>query len=759
MSRKPIQASMVVHGHEVPLTRVEMTQGLSEATCTEVELTLGRDQASLANDWIRARAELRFAREDEVQRALRLTITRVDVSHRGPEHSVRCVLEAERSLLARTNNTCVIRHQSSVDIARELLSSFAIPLASDGVTPTPKRTVTTQMQESDAALIDRLLEDEGIFTLDDDSGTVLLGDSAASYRPLEPKYRLPFQPPVGVADDSDEIGTLAAASELRPGQVRARQTQMRDRRTIIRGAARGSTGDIAHEQVHPGGNHAGAVDTYVKKTAECFRQKAKTWQGTTTALGLAPGVRFEVHTGPEGGPDGPIVAVRTVLLWHRGDRNVQVQFVAMNADDAFVPPRRTPRPSLPGVTSAFISTPSPTEDVHTDDRGRVKLWFPWDRDHGPSDDASDWVPVLQDYADNSGAVPRRGWEVLVQFEHGDPDRPVVLGRLYNGSDRFPYSPVVSPTRAVLRSLSSPSRKGFNEVMLEDRPGDEEVRIHAQKEHVVEVTRHQRIDVGSDKQSHVGRDESRTISGRSSWNVGGSAQLSIGGNDGTAVSGDWGLRVGMSASKEIGIDRSTRIDLGLQRSVAHTDAVQCDALVETIEGGRRQRSGGSYGTQVGGTMTVRIGGGLTEVASELGEGVQGDRDDDIQGALDLSAKSVEVSTHARHATSVHGAMLSTSADIGLLASEDLKVHASVGAQMSATSSVVLRVGKCQISMSPHAITMYAPERITIRATGENRLSSDKSHQNPAPPPKPELEPEAVPEPEPDEMGRPDGWTEP
>src|SRR5207248_5785801 len=116
---------------------------------------------------------------------------------------------------------------------------------------------------------------------------------------------------------------------------------------------------------------------------------------------------------------------------------------------------------------------SPAETIHTDEYGRIKVKFPWDR-NGPEDDkASCWIRVEQLQTSGSLVLPRLEWEVLVDYDEGNPDRPVIGGRLYNGAFMPPYKLPEGKTRTALRTASSPHGAGTNEIRFEDKAGSEE----------------------------------------------------------------------------------------------------------------------------------------------------------------------------------------------------------------------------------------------------------------------------------------------
>lgn len=176
-------------------------------------------------------------------------------------------------------------------------------------------------------------------------------------------------------------------------------------------------------------------------------------------------------------------------------------------------PMETPRPRMEGLHTAIVIGPE-GEEIHTDDHGRIKIRFPWDWRGDATADSANWARVVQPWAgDQWGAqfIPRVGTEVAVAFMDSDPDRPIVVGGLYNGNDK-PVFPVGEKTKLGFRSRSS--IKGgtdeFNEFSFDDKKGSEKVFLHAQKDMTVEVENNQNITVDGTRTVVIGGSENITL---------------------------------------------------------------------------------------------------------------------------------------------------------------------------------------------------------------------------------------------------------
>ena len=179
-------------------------------------------------------------------------------------------------------------------------------------------------------------------------------------------------------------------------------------------------------------------------------------------------------------------------------------FTAIEPTTPFRPSRRTPKSVVNGPQTAMVVGPS-GDEIYTDEYGRVKVQFHWDRDGQYNENSSCWIRVAQHWAGKKwGAfyLPRIGQEVIVEFLDGDPDRPFITGRVYNGENMPPYPLPDNKTLSTLKSNSSKGGQGFNEIRFEDKKDEEQIFIHAQK--------NQDIRIGNDCFEWVGNDRHLVI---------------------------------------------------------------------------------------------------------------------------------------------------------------------------------------------------------------------------------------------------------
>jgi type VI secretion system secreted protein VgrG len=215
------------------------------------------------------------------------------------------------------------------------------------------------------------------------------------------------------------------------------------------------------------------------------------------------------------------------------------------------------------------------EEIWTDPQGRVKLHFYWDRQSRKDENSSCWVRCSTAWAGRGWgqfSVPRIGQEVLVDFLEGDPDRPVVVGRVYNAEQPPPCNPGGG---GVISGMRTKTHKGtgYNAIEMDDTAGAELVSVHAQYDMDTAVEHDERVTVGNNRTESVGKDESITIGNDRTESVAKNETLSVGENQSLSVGKEQTITVGASQSISVGKDQVTTVaknqsvDVGESRSLS------------------------------------------------------------------------------------------------------------------------------------------------------------------------------------------------
>jgi type VI secretion system secreted protein VgrG len=240
-------------------------------------------------------------------------------------------------------------------------------------------------------------------------------------------------------------------------------------------------------------------------------------------------------------------------------------FDCIPASVVYRPERLTPKAVVRGVQPAVVVGPS-GEEIYTDKYGRVKIQFFWDREGKKDDRSSCWVRVSQPLAGNNwGAIflPRIGQEVLIDFLEGDPDHPIIIGRVYNAQQMPPYALPANATQSGFKTRSSKGggEANFNELRFEDKKGSEDIYFHAEKDfhRVVEhdddlkVMHDQTIEIDHDQTVQIRNDQNLKVSNNQTVQVQNDRSVSIEmGND--------ALKIKMG-------NQTTKLDLGKSETEA------------------------------------------------------------------------------------------------------------------------------------------------------------------------------------------------
>jgi type VI secretion system secreted protein VgrG len=265
--------------------------------------------------------------------------------------------------------------------------------------------------------------------------------------------------------------------------------------------------------------------------------------------------------------------VRDVVAVDSQELTYQNRFRCLQADV----PARPPRPPrvMKNVTETATVVGPEGEEIHVDKYGRVRVQFHWDREGTFDQKSSAWIRVMQTWAGAGFGFqffPRVGMEVLVTFLGGDPDRPVIVGALYNGTHVTPEPLPASKTMSVLRTQSSPGGGGFNQLLFEDKKGGERIAIHAERDfdqvvnnhHFLNVKKSQRttiqskqqIDVGEHLLTAIGNNQDTIVGENQSSFVQGNRVASVHRHETAMVDGDQLLAVEGVAVQQVKADKMT-----------------------------------------------------------------------------------------------------------------------------------------------------------------------------------------------------------
>jgi type VI secretion system secreted protein VgrG len=498
-------------------------------------------------------------------------------------------------LATQRRNHRMFQHLSEPDIVKKLLAEWNIEpeLKIDGPAY-KKRKYRVQYAESDYAFICRMLEDAGVsfyFEAKEGESTLVLSDAPQSNEPRAHKIAFRDNPTVA---NKEHVTSVLIGQKVRPGRYTMRDHDYRRPPTykLVAGASasRLSVEDKL-ERFHytPGaflfGTDKGGDDSpnaddkgktrtdeteaavLAKKRLEAKRSEGSVVSFSTNAHDLAPGVVMSIldHPRADLGANKRLLIIEAVLNG-TNDGEWQHHCEARSADAPFRPPLSTPKPKISGVESATVVGPAGAE-IHTDEFGRVRVHFHWDRESKMDENSSCWIHVSQPWGGSGyggSNLPRVGQEVLVDFLGGDPDRPVITGRVFTNLQKVPYKLPENKTQSGWKSSSTGGTGGYNEIMFEDSAGKELLRMQAERDLNKLVKHDESVTIGNDRTKNVKNNEAVTIGNDRTKNVKNNEDVTIGNNRSKLVKNNEDVTIGNNMSKMV--KNNEREVTGTNRSI-------------------------------------------------------------------------------------------------------------------------------------------------------------------------------------------------
>jgi type VI secretion system secreted protein VgrG len=566
-------------------------------------------------------------------------------------------------LLTQTTNCRIFQNKSIPDIVKQIFQDRGFGDFEDSLSGDyPTKDYVVQYGETDFNFVSRLLEETGIyyyFRHEASTHTLVLADSYSAHQATAGYETLRYYPPDDHRSTVEEyVDQWRLGQSITPGSVTLRDFNF-ERPSANLTAATSSSKDYVHSDLevydYPGdylvrSDGEGLARIRLEQRQESFERG----EGSTNAGGLAVGALFSLaeHPRDDQNREYLVTFARVSLRGHElrsGDASNELVFKSeFTVIPSTVPHRTTPRAKKPVMDGPQTATVvgAAGEEIWTDKYGRVKLQFHWDREGASDEKSSCWVRVSQAWAgSNWGSihVPRIGQEVIVDFLEGDPDRPIVTGRVYNANNMVPYALPGNQTQSGIKSRSTKGGAvpNANEIRFEDRKGSEEFFIQAEKDlnslvknnetakvgvdrtrevganDALTVGKNQKISIGKNQTIEVGVDESLTVGGNETIDVTGNESVSIGGDQSVSVGGSDSMTVGGSQSLAVAGARSEAV--GGAESIA-------------VGGGRSKVVGGAESATIGGNLSEDVGGSVSiSIGGKRTESVGADETINISGA--------------------------------------------------------------------------------------------------------------------------------
>lgn len=488
--------------------------------------------------------------------------------------------------LSQTNDHRIFQEKTTKDIVSQIFgdlgfSDFDFRAAGGSV-----REYCVQHNESDLNFVSRLLEEEGIayyFEHDDKKHKLILVDQKNAYEEVA-ETNLEYS-------KGNTLDTQVTGWEhvylFRKGKWSLNDYNFKEPKKDLNASTKtkseyAKNGEYEHYE-YPGFYDTSKGSDLVKVRLDAEEVDRNIVQGTSDCSSFFAGGQFKLAKHATSSEKGTYILVsvmhkvydRSYFAGEEGSSDYKNEFVCIPSDTHFRPKNEHLKPTMKGPQSALVVGPA-GEEIYIDEHNRIKVQFIWDREGKKDENSSCFVRVMQAWAGNgwgTSFIPRIGHEVIVSFLDGDPDRPLVTGSVYNGWNKPTY-PSKTQSGIKTRSTKEGTPQNFNELRFEDKKGDEQIYVHAEKNYDTQVENNQTLTVdndrtktiGNNESSSIGNDRSKSVGNNQSESIGKNKSIDVGDNHTESIGKNMSLSVGKNISIDIGDDHSESIGKNMTLSV-------------------------------------------------------------------------------------------------------------------------------------------------------------------------------------------------
>lgn len=659
--------------------------------------------------------------------------------------------------LGNTTDCRIFQNKSVVDIVKDVFKKYStaeFDLRLQG--SYPPREYCVQYDETDLDFVQRLLEHEGIlyfFEHDEGKHTLVLTDAMSRLKPAPGYEKVPYHfEGQGSRRDVEYITEWIPGSSVRPGAYAHTDYDFKKPGAdlMAKSAQPFSHKLAAGENYRQPGAHleVGRGDNLAAIRREEIQAVHQRIAAVGTVRGLFSGCTFKLDGFPREDQNQEYLVVSAEYrLFDPGYRshadvdseNFKVILGVAPTALPYRPPRITPRPIMRGPQTATVVGPS-GQEIFTDKYARVKVQFHWDRLGKKDENSSCFVRVSQTWAGSGWGfiqIPRIGQEVIVDFIEGDPDLPIITGRVYNASQMPPYGLPASATQSGWKSDSSLGGGGYNELMFEDKAGSELVNFQAQKDHNLlvkhdrtKLVQHDQSDrIDHDAKHSVGHNLDEDVGNNKTVKVGVDQTTDIGNNDTETVGVNRSLTVGSNETINIGSNSTETIGSNHTQTVAIVQTITVGAArVDSVGASETRTVGGPQANTIGATRSVTVGAAQSHsigaddswsVGANQSVQVAADQSFKVGGAHSSqigkgrNAKIAEDDTTnvggARSLKIAKGSLVEIGEDGAIKIGKDLLIEAG--------DSIVIKCGSAAISMKKDGTINIEGKDISVKGSGK------------------------------------------
>jgi type VI secretion system secreted protein VgrG len=576
----PLKISTALGDDVLILTGFSGIEGISTPFSFTAQL-LSADPNIEPKELLHTPAVLTLALSDGGERKIHGVIARfIQTGRQENERDPQVYYEAELipwlGFLTLSRDSRIFQNKTALEIVEEVLNEAQVEFRSLCTQSFPVREYCVQYRETHLGFVSRLMEEEGIFYFFEQTGSdhmLVLADDANSIEPCPTGSAIRFG---GQIAREDLVTSLQGTGSVFSGKVTLKDYDPLQPSLTLETTLEGEGEGEVFE--YPGGfDTLEQGERIARLQLEAEEALRRTVRGEGTIRTLQAGYRFDLdgHFNPFLNQTYTLLQVEQTAGMAGTEFEMTARFLAIPYDIPYRRLRQTPKPVMRGPQTAVVVGPS-GEEIWVDSYGRVKVQFHWDRRGENDENSSCWIRVASSWAGKGwGAIriPRIGQEVLVDFLDGDPDRPIVVGSVYNAEQMPPYELPGDQTQSGVKSRSSKEAgaENFNEIRFEDLKGEEQIYLHAEKDLDAVIENNETRKVGFEKKDK----------GDQTVEVFNNQTITVGAGKGEAADG--------SQTVDILKDQTITLEMGDQTTTVkdgkQTITVQKDQTIQVKMGNR------------------------------------------------------------------------------------------------------------------------------------------------------------------------------
>jgi len=601
------------------LNRVVISEQLSQPFRIEADL-LSESKALKFEDLIGESVTITMATDEDIPRYFNGIVSRfTQMGMESRFEAYRMEIVPRLWAFSRTFQSRIFQNLAVRDIITKVLEGVVIEWSLTA--SYQPRDYCVQYRETDLNFVSRLMEEEGIhyfFKHSHGKHTMVIADNPGAHEVLLDKYaKIAFRPYTGAPTGDEFVYDWAQDKVLLPAKYTHTDFDFESPKKNLLARSEKSFGhalDTGEWYDFPGlYTSPGIGDKRARVRCEEMHTRYDMAKGKADARGLQTGFVFTMLDHPRGDQNVKhlvTAAIHTIQLdaLESGDIDsgspYLCSFSTIPSSVPYRPQRITPKPFVQGPQTAMVVGPA-GEEIYTDKYGRVKVQFHWDREGKFDQNSSCWVRVSQIWAGKNWGgmtIPRIGQEVVVDFLEGDPDQPIIIGRVYNGESMPPYDLPGKKVVSGVKTNSTPGGGGYNELAMDDTKGSEKYTVHAQKDMDTTVLHDETHDVTNDRTTTIGHNDTETVGMNQEITIGKDRTLTVAEKQTTTIGAELSTTVGGEESRTVGAARSTNIGA--------EDSLTVGAAISTTAGAEISiTAGAAISVTAGGAIEITAGGAV------------------------------------------------------------------------------------------------------------------------------------------------------